>query len=88
MSRTRRIAVLFLLALAIALPSLALPAPERAEGKGLLAALWERLAPVLGLFERSRSSADPDGGSPTTGETPSASSADDGDSRSGADPDG
>jgi hypothetical protein len=91
MIRARRAVVVFLLTLTVALPVAALPASERAQPwPGLLANLWARLAPVLGLAEKSRPGADPNG---LTAPTPpvedsSAAPAQDGDSRAGADPDG
>jgi hypothetical protein len=76
MNRMRRAVTVFLLALAVALPAAALPAPERtlSWGERVLSVLWAHLAPVLGISAESRASMDPDG---------SAS-----DSRSGADPNG
>lgn len=88
MSRTRRAVALLLLALAVALPAAALPIPRQEPLQGLLAGLWERLAPVLGLFEESRPSADPDGGATPAAEAPTASQTNDGDSRPSADPNG
>jgi hypothetical protein len=91
MNHTRRAVAVFLLALAVALPAAALPAPERAQPwPGLLAAFWTRLAPVLGLAEKSRSSADPDGltAPAPPPAAPDDSQAQEGDSRAGADPNG
>jgi hypothetical protein len=82
MNRTRRAVAVFLLALTVALPVAALPAPARAHSwPGFFAALWARVAPVLGIAEKSRSSADPDG---LTVPTPTNED----DSRSSADPNG
>jgi hypothetical protein len=91
MIRTRRAVAVFLLALAVALPVAALPAPERATPRpSLLAVLWAHIAPVLGLSEKSRGGADPDGltaPAPPAGDS-ATSPADNGDSRSTADPNG
>lgn len=88
MNRLCRAFAVFLLALALALPAAALPAPERAPSwTGLLATLWDRVAPAFGLAGKSRSSMDPDGAT-----TDSRASADPNgattDSRAGADPNG
>ncbi|HEX7183825.1 MAG TPA: hypothetical protein VF756_18495 [Thermoanaerobaculia bacterium] len=88
MSRTRRAVALLLLALAVALPAAALPAPRQEPLQALLETLRAHLAPVLALFQESRSTADPDGGTSTATEDPTASQTDDGDSRAGADPNG
>jgi hypothetical protein len=88
MNRAYRAAVVvFLLALAVALPAAAFPARERADFReGGLATLWTRLAAVLGLSDASRAGADPDGRAapPPQASTPQ----DTGDSRAGADPNG
>lgn len=82
MSRKRRIAAVFLLALAAALPSAAMPdAGRTASWEGLFDGLRARLAAVFEWTEKSRSSADPDG-------APAAPQAQDGDSRAGMDPNG
>ncbi len=82
MNRTRRAVAVFLLALALALPVAALPAPARAHSwPDFFVALWARVAPVLGISEKSRSTADPDG------VAVSAPPSED-DSRGSADPDG
>jgi hypothetical protein len=82
--RTRRAAAAFLLALALALPVAALPAPARAQSwPGFFAALWTRVAPVLGISERSRSTADPDGATVSAPLPPAEN-----DSRGSADPNG
>ena len=93
MNRTRRSVAVFLLTLAVALPAAALPVPARTVSwESLLALLSQRLAPVFSVFEKSRSSADPDGNdgtaTPPTGENPAAEPPSDGDSRSSADPNG
>jgi hypothetical protein len=89
MSRTRRVVAVFLLALAVALPSAAMPAAGRtASWEGLLAGLRARLAPVFEWTGKSRSSMDPDGAPAASGEDPAASQAQDGDSRAGMDPNG
>ena len=88
MSRTPRAVALFLLALAVALPAAALPAPRQEPLQALLEALRANLAPVLALFQKSRAGADPNGRTSTTTEDPDASQTDDGDSRPGADPNG
>lgn len=82
MNRARRAVAVFLLALAVALPVAALPAPARAHSwPGFFAALWARVAPVLGISEKSQGGADPDGVTVTipTNEN---------DTRGGADPNG
>ena len=88
MNRRLRAAAVFLFLLAAALPLAAMPAPERAESpwERAAAALWARIAPVLSVFEKSRSSADPNGApAPAPEYDPQAF---EGDSRSSADPDG
>jgi hypothetical protein len=85
---TCRAVAVFLLALALALPVAALPAGQRtAPRAGVLETLWARLAPVLapvlGLFEKSRAGADPDGLTAPAPVPPV-----DDDSRSSADPNG
>ncbi|HKI05416.1 MAG TPA: hypothetical protein VKK31_25775 [Thermoanaerobaculia bacterium] len=80
---TCRAVAVFLLALVLALPVAALPAHQRAAPRASVwTALWARLAPVFGFFEKSRASADPNG------LTPPAPPADDNDSRSSMDPNG
>lgn len=88
MNRRLRAAMVFLLLGVTALPLAALPVRERAEApwESVAAALWARIAPVLGLFEKSRSSADPNGAPVSAPED--APQAYDGDSRAGMDPDG
>ncbi len=88
MNRRLRAAAVFLLLLASSLPLAALPARERAEAswESVAAALWARIAPVLGLSEKSRASGDPNGApAPAPADEPQAF---EGDSRAGADPDG
>jgi hypothetical protein len=92
MNRTRRAVAAFLLAMAVALPVAALPAAERAQPwGGVFAALWAHIAPVLGLAEKSRASADPNGVTVPVAPPPAEEDSNqqsDGDSRSGMDPDG
>lgn len=80
---TCRAVAVFLLALALALPVAALPSGQSTASRASVwTALWVRLAPILGFFEKSRSSMDPDGLT-----TPAPSAADN-DSRSSMDPNG
>jgi hypothetical protein len=89
MSRKRRAFAVFLLALAAALPSAAMPAQGRtASWEGFLAGLRTRLATVFEWSGKSRSSADPNGAPAASGEDPATPQAQDGDSRAGMDPDG
>ncbi len=84
MHRTRRAAAVFLLALALAMPLAALPAPARAQSwPGFFATLWARVGVVLGLSEKSRGGADPDGATVSIPPPPCEN-----DSRGSADPDG
>ncbi len=84
MNRTRRAVAVFLLALAVALPVAALPAPARAQSwPGFFAALWARAGVVLGIAEKSRGSADPDGVA-----VPAPLPPGEDESRGGADPNG
>lgn len=88
MNRRLRAAAVFLLLTITALPLAALPVRERSEEpwQSAIAALWARIAPVLGLSEKSRAGADPDGApTPAPEYDPQAF---EGDSRSSADPDG
>jgi hypothetical protein len=84
MIRTRRTLAAFLLALAVALPAAALPAREGTQAwKGLLASLWQRLAPVASPVAKALETLNL---SPRH-EDP-VSSQEDGDSRSSMDPNG
>lgn len=88
MNRRLRAAAVFLLLLVSSLPLAAMPARERSEApwESVAAALWTRIAPVLGLFEKSRAGADPNGApAPAPADDPQAF---EGDSRAGMDPDG
>jgi hypothetical protein len=87
MQRTRRAVAVFLLSLTLALPVAALPGGERAQESGpdLFAAIWARLAPIFGVWEKSGSMADPNG---LTSTSPETSQLEEGDSQSSADPNG
>lgn len=87
MQRKRRAVAVFLLSLTLALPVAALPGWERAQesGPNLFAAFWARLAPIFRVWEKSASSADPDG---LTSTSPETSQVEEGDSGSMADPNG
>lgn len=76
MNRCHRVFAVFLLTLTLALPVAARPAPIQTWDT-LFAALWARLGPVLGVSEKSRAGADPNGATPPSRK-----------SRSSADPDG
>lgn len=89
MNRVRRAVPVFLLTLAVAIPAAAVPNPGRVASKeGVLTTLWARLTAVVGVFDRSRPGADPDG-TPITPPAPTTNSQlEEGDSRAGADPNG
>lgn len=89
MNRVRRAASVFLLTLTVALPATALPGPGRIASKeGVLATLLSRLSAIVGIFDRGRAGADPDGTITTPPAPPANSQLEEGDSRPGADPDG